>query len=330
MILYEFYANLQRGRTQTGGNVVTSRVNGKNIAFDDKLLNSILETPEDGMRFNTKNKKCFDPNMYSEKRFEELFAKRIVLKRSEDRTVDKLDAYGRILHHIISNIVIPNVGHKSSITNMNSFVMLAMHEHKKMNFSYIAIEHMLATQSSSTKCLPYGCFLTKVFQHFKITFFGPNDHIGIGKIYNQNNLKRMGFPRNEDGRLIRGGQEKDSKNSKNEEEEEEEGNEPEENDSEMEVERIRGETIRKKRQERTKEGSSSGSMNQVMEMIASLQTSICTRLDALDSKMSDIQERFMRFKAREQKKHLLSLKATLLEVKDLGDKGKIKEKRSSY
>ncbi|KAI5681458.1 hypothetical protein M9H77_02686 [Catharanthus roseus] len=51
MMLYEFYANLQRGRTQTGWNVVNSRVNGKNTAFDDRLLNSILETPEDGMHF---------------------------------------------------------------------------------------------------------------------------------------------------------------------------------------------------------------------------------------------------------------------------------------
>ncbi|KAI5657851.1 hypothetical protein M9H77_26644 [Catharanthus roseus] len=104
-------------------------------------------------------------------------------------------------------------GHMSSILNMHSFLMLVMHEHRKMNFGYIAIEHMLATQSSSTKCLPNGCFLTKVFQHFKITFFGPNDHIRIGKIYNQNTFKRIGFSRNEDGRLIRGGQEEDSGNS---------------------------------------------------------------------------------------------------------------------
>ncbi|KAI5663332.1 hypothetical protein M9H77_22655 [Catharanthus roseus] len=151
-------------------------------------------------------------------------------------------------------------GHKSSITNMYSFVMLAMHEHRKMNFGYIAIEHMLATQSSSTKCLPYGCFLTKVFQHFKITFFGPNDHIKISKIYNQNTFKRMGFSRNEDGRLIRGGQEEVSENS--EKGEEEEGNEPEESNSKTEVERIRKETRRKKRQKRTEEGSSSSSMNQ--------------------------------------------------------------------
>ncbi|KAI5680604.1 hypothetical protein M9H77_01831 [Catharanthus roseus] len=34
----------------------------------------------------------------------EIFTKGIVLKRSEDRTVAKIDAYGRILHHIISNI----------------------------------------------------------------------------------------------------------------------------------------------------------------------------------------------------------------------------------
>ncbi|KAI5664610.1 hypothetical protein M9H77_23933 [Catharanthus roseus] len=178
----------------------------------------------------------------------------IVLKRSEDRTVAKLDAYGRILHHIISNIVIPNVGHKSSITNMHSFVMLAMHENRKMNFGYIAIEHMLATQFSLTKCLPYGCFLTKVFQYFKITFFGPNDHIEIGKIYNQNTFKRMGFSRNEDGGFIRCGQEKDSENS--EEEEEDEGNEPENMDEDKtNKEEIRREMRSKRRQEKMEEGS---------------------------------------------------------------------------
>ncbi|KAI5664092.1 hypothetical protein M9H77_23415 [Catharanthus roseus] len=158
MMLYEFYANLQRGKIQTGENVVTSRVNGKNIAFEDRLLNSILET---------------------------------------------------------------------------------LYEHKKMNFHYIAVEHMLGTQSSSAKCLPYGCFLIEVFQHFKITFFGPNDHVVIGKIYNQNTFKRMGFSRNKNGKLIKGGQEVDS-----EKEEEEEGNEPEdvdeeESDLEMEEERFR-------------------------------------------------------------------------------------------
>ncbi|KAI5682795.1 hypothetical protein M9H77_04023 [Catharanthus roseus] len=227
-----------------------------------------------------------------------------MLKRSEDRTVAKLDAYRRILHHIISHIVIPNVAHKSSITNMHSFVMLAMHEHKKINFGDIAIEHMLATQSSSTKCFPYGCFLTKVFQHFKITFFGPNDHIGIRKIYNQNTFKRMGFSRNEDGGLVRGGQEKDSENS--EEEEDDEGNEPENMDEDETNEKeIRREMRSKRSQEKVEEGSSLVDTGQLMARIIAMQSqlngrlddidgNIQNRLDDLDDKIVDIQNRVMR------------------------------------
>ncbi|KAI5681731.1 hypothetical protein M9H77_02959 [Catharanthus roseus] len=97
----------------------------------------------------------------------------------------------------------------------------------------------------------------------KITFFGPNDHIGVGKIYNQNTFKRMGFSRNEDGGLIRGGQEKDSENSEEEEEEEEEdeGNEPGNMDEdETNEEEIQREMRSKRRQEKMEEGSSSVDM----------------------------------------------------------------------
>ncbi|KAI5657576.1 hypothetical protein M9H77_26369 [Catharanthus roseus] len=75
----------------------------------------------------------------------------------------------------------------------------------------MSIEHKLATQTSSKKCLSYGCFL-----------FGICDHIGIGKIYNKHTFKRMGFSRNEKGMLVRGGQEDDDESDQEEEEEEEE------------------------------------------------------------------------------------------------------------
>ncbi|KAI5681519.1 hypothetical protein M9H77_02747 [Catharanthus roseus] len=172
---------------------VTSRVGGRNISFDDRMLNTILGTPKNGIRFYTKNKKCFHPNIYSERRFEELFTKGEVLKSHDDRNVKKLDAYARLLHHMISNIIIPNVGHKSSITNMHSFVMLALHKHRRMNFRFMAIEHMLATQPTSIKYLPYGYFLTKVFQYFVLNLIGVGDHIVIGKIYNKHTFKRMRF-----------------------------------------------------------------------------------------------------------------------------------------
>ncbi|KAI5672225.1 hypothetical protein M9H77_12589 [Catharanthus roseus] len=56
-MIYEFYANLHKGR-------VTSKVGGRDISFDDRMLNIVLGTPENSMRFYTKNKKCFDLNLY--------------------------------------------------------------------------------------------------------------------------------------------------------------------------------------------------------------------------------------------------------------------------
>ncbi|KAI5668069.1 hypothetical protein M9H77_17922 [Catharanthus roseus] len=114
-MIYEFYANLHKGKVQKQGNITYQWVtsSGRDISFDDRLLNTILGIPENGMRFYTKNKKCFDPNLYSERRFEEIFTKREVLKRHDERNVNKLDAYGSLLQHMISNIIIPNVGHKS-------------------------------------------------------------------------------------------------------------------------------------------------------------------------------------------------------------------------
>ncbi|KAI5657854.1 hypothetical protein M9H77_26647 [Catharanthus roseus] len=268
-----------------------------------------------------------------------------VLKRHDDRNVNKLDAYGRLLHHIISNIIIPNVEHKSSITNMHSFVMLVLHEHRRTNFGYMAIEHMLATQSSSTKCMPYVCFITKILKHFVINLVGIGDHIGHGKIYNQQTFKRMGFEKNEEGTFIRGGQDGDDDNEEDDDEDQEGMNVEEgESEEEMEAKIQRRETRQKKRQERTEEGSSSKSMSHLMEMIASLQTSINTRFDAfdgrfevLDGKVSNIQERLdaldHKITDTQERNERSTFEVSSLhsqQAKDLGDEGKMKEKRPSH
>ncbi|KAI5658101.1 hypothetical protein M9H77_26894 [Catharanthus roseus] len=135
---------------------------------------------------------------------------------------------------------------------------------RRMNYGFIAIEHMLATQSSSTKCLPY------VYIHEK------------------------GFEKNNEGQLVRGGQDDNDKEDDDDEEQEEMNMDEEESDSEPEEETHKREIRRKKRQERTEEGSSLGSVTQPMEMIASLQASMNSQFDDLDGKISDIQERVMR------------------------------------
>ncbi|KAI5676372.1 hypothetical protein M9H77_07322 [Catharanthus roseus] len=321
-MIYEFYANLHKGRIERVDNIphqwLLTRIGGRDIAFDDILLNHIIESPQDGKRFYSKNKKCFDPNLYSERRFEEIFTRVEVFKRHDDRNVNKVDAYGRLLNHMISNIIIPNVGHKSSITNMHSFVMLAIHEHRRMNFGYMAIEHMLATQSFSTKCLPYGCFITKIFQHFVINLVGIGDHICYGKIYNQQTFKRIGFEKNEEGAFIQGGQEEGDDDDEEDDDEDQEGMNVEEEASEEETEAEiqKRETRQKKRQENMEEGSSLVDMDQLMTRIIAMQSQINDRFKDLDGKRSKFDlmnsmTRLWTFK--------IGFKAILSEAKDLSD-----------
>ncbi|KAI5663238.1 hypothetical protein M9H77_22561 [Catharanthus roseus] len=196
---------------------------------------------------------------------------------------------------------------------MHSFFMLALHEDRRMNFGFMAIEHMLATQSSSTKCLPYGFFITKIFQYIVINLVGVGDHIVPGKIYNQNIFKRMGFERNYKGLLIRGGQQGSDDDDEEDYGDEEEGNKPESMDEEdTNEEDIRREMRSKKRQERTEEGQSSVDTAQIIDRIVAMQAQLNDQLDDLNDKIIDIQNW-----------------ATLLEAKDLGDQGKMKEKRSN-
>ncbi|KAI5670820.1 hypothetical protein M9H77_11184 [Catharanthus roseus] len=75
----------------------------------------------------------------------------------------------------------------------------------------------------------------------------------------------------------------------------------EECEEEPEEENFRREMRQKKSQERVEEGQTSGSMSQLMDMIAFMQASLNNHFDALDGKISDIQEKFIRRTKNAQK-----------------------------
>ncbi|KAI5653779.1 hypothetical protein M9H77_30966 [Catharanthus roseus] len=111
--------------------------------------------------------------------------------------------------------------------------------------------------------------------------------------------------RNEEGMLMRGGQEDEEESD--EKEEEDAGQDVMNVDEEISKEEPAEETFRrgmrhKKRQERVEEGQLSEGMSQLIEMMASMQASMNSWFDALDGKISDIQERAMRLEATGRKK----------------------------
>ncbi|KAI5654299.1 hypothetical protein M9H77_31486 [Catharanthus roseus] len=240
-------ANVGRGEKVEEGGSSRGRIGkGKIVPFGVRTPERFISIKEatNFEEWTRKRRKIAQGHRVDLTDIEEIFTKGEVLKRHDDRNINKLDAYGRLLHHMISNIILFNVGHKSSITNMHSFVMLVLHEHRRMNFGYMAIEHMLATQTSSTKCLTYGCFLTKVFQSFVLNLVGVGDPIGAGKIYNNHTFKRMGFEKNEERMLVRGGQDESDEDDEGNEEQEAMNVDEEESEEEPEEESYRKEKAR--------------------------------------------------------------------------------------
>ncbi|KAI5672465.1 hypothetical protein M9H77_12829 [Catharanthus roseus] len=171
-----------------------------------------------------------------------------------------------------------------------------------------------------------------IFQYFMLNLIGAGDPIGPGKIYNKYTFKRMGFERNEEGQLVRGGQdendEDDEEDDDDDEEQEEINVDEEESDTEPEEETNRREIRQKKRQERIEEGQSSVDMAQFMAKIITMQSQLNSRLDDIDGKLhnrlDDINDKI-------NKRSIFGVsRLYYIEAKDLGDQDIMKKKISSH
>lgn len=103
------------------------------------------------------------------------------------------DAYGRLIHYMILNIVIPSTGHQTSVSFLQMVIMQALHERRKLNFGHLAL-HILHVGKKDGKYLPYGCLITKVFKFYKLKL-EKRTPTGDGSVYNHLFFIRMKFIR---------------------------------------------------------------------------------------------------------------------------------------
>ncbi|KAL2486788.1 Uncharacterized protein Adt_31544 [Abeliophyllum distichum] len=77
----------------------------------------------------------------------------------------------RVLHNIIAHIIIPRKGHLDEVNHYDVFLLDSILRGRKLDFSYIMMQHMSYVLSGTRpKALPYGMILTKIFQHFEVSF----------------------------------------------------------------------------------------------------------------------------------------------------------------
>nr|XP_025685885.1 uncharacterized protein LOC112786729 [Arachis hypogaea] len=89
-----------------------------------------------------------------------------------DGTVPTHKALGptnSLLHRIITHILTPQSGSHNRVTVSDCLIIFALVTSTPISFSYIMIRHMWESVKSTKKAnLPYGMFLTCIFEYFKV------------------------------------------------------------------------------------------------------------------------------------------------------------------
>ncbi|KAL2490879.1 Uncharacterized protein Adt_26507 [Abeliophyllum distichum] len=165
-IVKDFYTKMNF----SSGSGITCLLRNKRVKITHELIRSILHLEDGGIRLYYTTKTIPHTDEYNpveacchvtDKHFE------IVVRLS----TNQLTLPCRVLHNIIAHIIVPRKCHLDEVNHYDIFLLDSILRGRKINFSYIMIQHMSCVLSGNRpKALPYGMILTKNFQHFEISF----------------------------------------------------------------------------------------------------------------------------------------------------------------
>ncbi|MQL70070.1 hypothetical protein Taro_002365 [Colocasia esculenta] len=113
--------------------------------------------------------------------------------------INQFNAFNRLLHFIVFQILVPRSATFSTCTKADSDVMLWAIQNKEINMAEVMFERMKFardqiwdTRSKLNVSLPYAHLLTKIFKHFGVDLSGAVVE-NIGQAIRSRNLRKSGF-----------------------------------------------------------------------------------------------------------------------------------------
>ncbi|PNX85716.1 hypothetical protein L195_g041790 [Trifolium pratense] len=106
----------------------------------------------------------------------------------------KLKHVFKMLHNMCLHSIFPRKGSKDKVTENDMMIMYHMFNKIQLNLPYVMIQHMIYTIENESRkvTLPYGMFLTRVFNKFKVSFEG-EDGKNSSTTFSLKNVGRMKF-----------------------------------------------------------------------------------------------------------------------------------------
>ncbi|RVX16989.1 hypothetical protein CK203_003441 [Vitis vinifera] len=86
------------------------------------------------------------------------------LKGMGKPSTHSLNVSSRVLHHMICSILLPQGGHRDEVSYLEAFLIDSILIERRIHVGYMMMMHMISCCESTTRVLPYGRFLTRVFK----------------------------------------------------------------------------------------------------------------------------------------------------------------------
>ena len=116
-----------------------------------------------------------------------------------------LTMISRVLHYMICFILLPRGEHRDKVSYFEAFLMDSILTGRWIHVGYLMMMHMISCCESTTRILPYGRFLTRVFKDVGVDLSREAD-FEVSSIYNtydEQFLGQMKFEKTPDGSWIR-------------------------------------------------------------------------------------------------------------------------------
>ena len=115
-----------------------------------------------------------------------------------------LTVINRVFHHMICSILLPRSGHQDEISHLEPFLIDSILTRRRIHVGYLMMMHMISCCESTTRVLPYGRFLTRVFKDVGVDLSRETDFEGPGiyDTYDEQSLGQMKFDKAPDGSWI--------------------------------------------------------------------------------------------------------------------------------
>ena len=116
-----------------------------------------------------------------------------------------LTVISRVLHHMICSILLPRGGYRDEVSYYEAFLIDSILTGRRIHLGYFMMMHMISCCESTTRVLPYGRFLTRVFKDADVdlrretNFEAPSAY----DTYDDQSMGRMKFEKATNGSWVR-------------------------------------------------------------------------------------------------------------------------------